>query len=78
MIIDYDLYTETWDGTRHYLAPGDLVRVKAYGEGARLSDVGRVGVVGRLNRTRVVVDLDDFEGGSRDVRPSCLRYEGTR
>lgn len=55
--------------------PGEIVRVVAWGYGARIGDVGRLGTVRRAARTRVVVDLD--EGGAyyaetRHIGPDCL------
>jgi len=48
----------------------DAVIVKAYGEGATGQDVGKTGVVVKINRTRVVVSAGDW---SITVRPSVLR-----
>lgn len=67
------MYTETWNGERTPLNVGDSVRVKSWGLGARLQDVGRAGTVTRLNTKRAVVAFSDWEGGERAIDPACLR-----
>jgi hypothetical protein len=59
-------------------APGTNIRVRRWNSkgGTRIGDVGRYGVVRRIARTRVVVDLDPngtYDAETRHVDPSCLR-----
>lgn len=59
-------------------ASGDVVRVRWWdsGGGTRMFDVGRLGTVRRVARTRLVVDLDESGGyiaETRHIHPDCLR-----
>lgn len=62
-----------WD---HRIAPtpakvGDTVAVKSWGIGARNQDVGRTGLVLKVNRTRLLVALTS--GEQRTIHPDELR-----
>jgi hypothetical protein len=68
----------TWNARPTQLVAGDRVRVTAYGLGAQKTDVGRTGVVTKVNKTRVVVGFDQRstwlgDATSRTIDGDCLR-----
>lgn len=66
----------SWNAQPVQLVEGDPVRVIAYGLGATKDDVGRTGIVTRVNKTRVVVEFNDDRFSyikERAIDGDCLR-----
>jgi hypothetical protein len=58
------------------ILPTDTVRVTSWGIGARLTDVGQASPVVRINRTRIVVHVNDEDRAVNPTEVNVLRRDG--